>query len=256
VEPLFFGGATTPLYGVHHPPTVRRRRDAGIVLCYPAVQEYNRSHWAFRKLAGLLARRGFHVLRFDYSGTGDSAGEPEQSSVRRWCADIREAAAELTALAEVRRVSLVGFRLGGALAALASTGFEVRDLVLWEPAVDGLEHIRDLRGIQRWKLGLTSNPPRVGPRELLGYSFPPALQADIGGIGLDDLSGCRAERVLLYAGEERPAYRRLAARLGDRPDGGFRFELVAEEPAGRLDGVLLSTRIQEAIAEGLGGPDS
>jgi uncharacterized protein len=254
VEPIFFGSATAQLYGVHHPPVVRRRRDAAVLLCYPAVQEYNRSHWAFRKLAGLLARSGFHVLRFDYSGTGDSAGDLAGASVGRWCADIREAAAELTELAGVRRVSLVGFRLGAALAALASTTpLAVHDLVLWEPAVDGREHIRELRRVQRWKRGVTNHPPRLGRHEMLGHALPCELRAGIESIGLDDLARCRAQRVLLFAAEERPAHRRLASRLQERPEGGFHLGIVREEASDRLDGVLLSSRIQQAIAAELAG---
>jgi pimeloyl-ACP methyl ester carboxylesterase len=253
VEPLFFGSATSRLFGVHHPPLVRRRCDIGVVLCSPAVQEYNRTHWAFRKLACLLARQGFHVLRFDYYGSGDSAGEPDQASVARWCLDIREACEELKELAETRRVSLVGFRLGAALAALATTtnGLEVRDLVLWEPAVRGSDHVRELRRIQRWKQCLTNHPPRIGPHELLGYPFPPALCADIEGIGLHDVCRCRAERVLLFATEERAEHFEVCARVRDRAGGAVRYEIVREEAADRLDGVLLSTRIQKAITAAL-----
>jgi pimeloyl-ACP methyl ester carboxylesterase len=225
-----------------------------VLLCPPAVQEYNRTHWAFRKLASLLAREGFHVLRFDYFGSGDSAGEPEQAGVERWCADIREAACELQDLAETRRVSVVGFRLGAALAALATREVPaVRDLVLWEPAVSGRLHVRELREIQRSKLRLTTNPARTGPDELLGYAFPTALRADIERIGIDELAGCQAERVLLFATERRAEHLALCARLRDRGGVAVRHDTVREDASDRLDGVLLSTRVQQAIATALAG---
>jgi len=43
---------------------------------------------ALRTLAALLAREGFHVLRFDYYATGDSAGESSEGSLSEWRANI------------------------------------------------------------------------------------------------------------------------------------------------------------------------
>ena len=95
MKPVYFGKTGKQLFGVYHEPQARRAVDAAVLLCYPLVQEYMRTHWALRKLAGLLAREGHHVLRFDYTGTGDSTGDVETGSVTQWCADIRLAAAEL-----------------------------------------------------------------------------------------------------------------------------------------------------------------
>ena len=59
--------------------------------CQPLGHEYIRAHRTFNQLAAGLARAGFPVLRFDYSGTGDSSGADEMGSVKRWMADVREA---------------------------------------------------------------------------------------------------------------------------------------------------------------------
>ena len=77
MQPAFFGTSDKPLLGLYHPPTGPRAREVGVLLCYPGPQEYMSCHWAFRKLAALLAREGFHCFRFDYYGTGDSGGEGE-----------------------------------------------------------------------------------------------------------------------------------------------------------------------------------
>src|SRR5919201_1417748 len=99
----------------------------GIVLCYPGPQEYNVAHLAFRKLAGLLARRGWHVLRFDYRGTGDSAGASDEGDPTLWIQDLRAAVAELKDIAGISAVSVVGLRLGAAVAALdCAQGLSVR----------------------------------------------------------------------------------------------------------------------------------
>ena len=107
VQPLLFGRSPNRLFGAYHAPRARRAVECAAVLCPPLVQEYMRTHWALRKLGGLLAARGAHALRFDYTGTGDSAGDLDGASVEAWCADVRAAAAELADLAGVRRVSLV-----------------------------------------------------------------------------------------------------------------------------------------------------
>src|SRR5438477_9777770 len=133
MKPFFFGPSAQPRFGLLHPPAGERARRAGVLLCYPGVQEYNISHWAFRKLAGLLSRAGFPVLRFDWAGTGDSAGAPESGRVAAWLEDVALAAQELKDSAEVERVSVIGMRLGAALAARAvAGGVAAEDLVLWE----------------------------------------------------------------------------------------------------------------------------
>src|SRR4051794_18965963 len=107
MKPLFFGESSRQLFGAYEPPRPGSARKHAALLCYPGVQEYNMSHWAFRKLAVQLAREGLHVLRFDYYGTGDSAGTTQDGSPDRWIADIRTAARELVDLSGVRTLSIV-----------------------------------------------------------------------------------------------------------------------------------------------------
>jgi alpha/beta superfamily hydrolase len=121
MNPIFFGPSERQLYGVYHPPR-GAPRDLGVLLCYPAPQEYMRTHWAMRRLATLLSQRGFHVLRFDYYATGDSAGESSEAALGTWSRDIGLAASELRDVAGVGTVSAVGLRLGATLAAQATAG--------------------------------------------------------------------------------------------------------------------------------------
>src|SRR6185503_11019550 len=57
-----------------------------------------------------------------WAGTGDSAGESGGGRVSTWVEDVALAAQELKDSAEVERVSVVGMRLGAALAARAVAG--------------------------------------------------------------------------------------------------------------------------------------
>ena len=79
----------------------------------------------WRILAERLAGVGFDVLRFDYEGTGDSAGDPEEPGrLEAWIGNIERVVEEARALAGASEVALVGLRIGATLAlqAAASRG--------------------------------------------------------------------------------------------------------------------------------------
>src|ERR1700692_718420 len=66
MKPIVFGGR----FGWLHPGN----GDRGVVLCNSFGHEYVWTHKGMRRLADELSARGIWVLRFDYRGTGDSAG--------------------------------------------------------------------------------------------------------------------------------------------------------------------------------------
>jgi uncharacterized protein len=146
MNPFFFGSSADPLYGVYHPAVQEGDEAMAAVLCYPMGIEYMRAHRAFRQLTTLLVRAGVHVLRFDYHGTGDSAGEGEEVSLDRWAEDVELAVGELKDNAGMDRISLVGLRLGGAVAAQAAARrTDIDRLVLWDPVVLGSAYLDELR---------------------------------------------------------------------------------------------------------------
>nr|WP_272491458.1 alpha/beta fold hydrolase [Corallococcus exercitus] len=209
------------------------------------------THWAFRKLAGMLAREGFHVFRFDYYGTGDSAGEVHEGRVATWVQDIRLAATELQDLTGVQRVALVGLRLGAALAVRAATeGLSTAALVLWEPLVQGDAWIQELELLQARRATRTLYPQPESPlevrQELLGFAFPRALRDDILALDLAALPAWPATRTHLVAGAPRPEYQRLQERL-ESTGLPFQHHLVPEEGAGGQESALLSNRILQTI---------
>jgi pimeloyl-ACP methyl ester carboxylesterase len=255
--PSFFGKSDAPLFGVYHPPRGGAPTDTGILLCYPAPQEYMRTHWAFRKLALLLAKEGFHVFRFDYFGTGDSAGDSANGSLETWRANVSAAAQELRDLASVSRISAVGFRLGASLAATA--GISLADLVLWEPVVRGLVYLGELETIQARRLALDLQPPwraAERPAELLGFPFPASMEEEIRGLDLVGSPVPRAVRTTIMVSEDRPIFRELHRSLSDR-GANVTFRHVPDEvEAGRsaeLQAALLSNAMLTAIAARLAG---
>ncbi|MEM1433799.1 MAG: alpha/beta hydrolase [Pseudomonadota bacterium] len=137
MEPLFFDTARRQLYGVYHPPAMLRTASAGVVLCYPIGEEYMRIHRAFRWLAERLAARGFHVLRFDYDGTGNSAGNLESTSFPAWQDNVLSAVDELRSISGAEQLSLIGLRIGALLAAASAAAARCHSLVLWDPVPSG-----------------------------------------------------------------------------------------------------------------------
>jgi len=186
-EPFFFGPDEAALFGVYHEargPNSRGPR-MGIVFCQPLAQEYVRAHAALAALASRVARAGFHVLRFDYAGCGDSHGE--QCTLGSCERDIALAVKELRQGAAVERVWLFGLRLGASLAATAAELSGADGVVLWEPVVRGESHIQDLR---RQQLGWST--AQCEPRgrssengeEILGFWLSRALCREIAALDL------------------------------------------------------------------------
>ena len=111
MNPFFFGDSDAPLYGVYHPPTGSPRNE-GVVLCASFGQEAMRSHRALRQLGLLLAKKGYHVLRFDYRGAGDSGLDMWDVDAQMWQQDVDTAIVELREMSGVDKISVVGLRVG------------------------------------------------------------------------------------------------------------------------------------------------
>jgi pimeloyl-ACP methyl ester carboxylesterase len=141
-----FGTGARRLFGLYLPPRSQLQRGRAAVLCAPWGQEYLKAHRSMRQLGAQLSASGFHVLRFDYYGTGDSAGDMMDASVADWEQDIVFAMEELRDISGVERVSLVGLRLGSTLAArvAAARPSAVSELVLWDAIISGEDYLREM----------------------------------------------------------------------------------------------------------------
>lgn len=132
---FYFNSAGRQLYGLYYPPR-GQPNGTGVVVCNGFGKEFEIARTALSVTCRDLAERGYSCLRFDYGGYGDSAADFEEATVTSMCADIEAALGELWRRSSVRRLGLVGIRLGGTLAALvAARRPEVTRLVLWEPLV-------------------------------------------------------------------------------------------------------------------------
>ena len=217
MQPFYFGTSQKQLFGVYHAPDGKSARQSAILLCQPLGHEYLRAHRAFRNLAVSLAGQGFHVLRFDYFGCGDSGGEQEQATIEQCLSDLSTAVEELKDTAGVPRVSLVGLRLGATMAALtASRRQDIDRIVLWDPVLDGRQYLDDLRELHdswfRDRMGpaAAANPDR---QELLGFPLTETIVRQLAEATLTPLPVLRARAAWLMVSEEQTCYQPLHASL-------------------------------------------
>ena len=165
-----------------------------VLLCNPFGQEAIRAHRFYRVLGDRLCAAGFDVVRFDYFGSGDSSGDDEAF-------DLQGAVDDTVAIADwarshhaAARLSLLGLRLGGSVAMLASEKLALRPsrLLLFEPVLDGARYIEQLLELNartlsqlfgsRWRLDAdlrARNLPRAGEDECLGFVLGAALKRQL-----------------------------------------------------------------------------
>ena len=229
MNPIYFGTAPRSLFGVYHPPKAAQARATGVVLCYPFGQEYMRAHRAFRQMALLLTKAGFHVLRFDYFGTGDSSGETHEVSLAQWVADAGAAADELKETAEVKRIAFVGLRLGAAVAALAaSSRDDVDQVVLWDPAVRGADYLAEILEERTDSVGNSrSSALSDGTAGVMGFPVTAALRSDLAAMDLASIGAPAGSGRLVVASHDRAEYRALGQLKVERAQ--VRYELVPSE---------------------------
>ena len=220
--PLYFGTPERPTFGFYHPPAGSRLRGTGVLLCNPLGDDLIRAHRPFRHLAEELSAAGFPVLRFDFDGTGDSAGdERDPNRVATWRADIGRAAAELRARSGVERLALVGLRLGGTFAALGAADLGGVDaLVLWSAYDSGGAFVSEATKAHKMLVMLqptsfSGGPPASDGQEALGFLLATQTITDLEAVDLLSLSRSPAKRTLVLDTANVETDSPLCAKLRD-----------------------------------------
>jgi dienelactone hydrolase len=191
-------------------------------------EEGRAAHRTFRRLAEELAAAGIVALRFDYDGTGDSAGlQDDPDRVPSWLRSI-EAAREYLLDLGAPHVGAVGMRLGATLAAWQAASTPFSALVCWDPCLSGRTFLRE--GEALYGFGEAGREvPDDGLRHTPGFQYDAATAAGLRGLDLARLPADRplADRVLLLARADRPVlpgllgrFEQEAARLDRRPATG------------------------------------
>jgi predicted alpha/beta hydrolase len=207
-RPLYFGNEARALFGWLHLPA-HSAASIGLVICNAFGHEALCSHRSVRHFAERAARQGIPTLRFDYDGTGDSAGHDlEADRLVAWIASAGAAADELRAATGVARVCFAGIRLGAAIATLAALErTDVAGLIAIAPVLSGKAYVRELRLLTR-AMEAKSNSTNSGRPDLLqaaGFALTAQTQESLHEIDLKRLAKPPAAQILILDRAELPA---------------------------------------------------
>jgi pimeloyl-ACP methyl ester carboxylesterase len=194
MNPFYFGTSERRLFGIYEPARSAGGRVRAAVICNPWGAEYVHAHRSLRHLAAKLSSAGYHTLRFDYFGTGDSGGESEEGDLAGWESDTATALAELRDIAGSSRVALIGLRLGANIAArvAACHAGDVDALLLWDPIRDGDRYLSSLLQGETRGGGV-----RVAADDLNGFPLPPRIQREIAAVDVGSLAESLPPRSLV-----------------------------------------------------------
>lgn len=168
------------LFGVLHLP--ERNPAPAVALCHGFTGHKAEAHRLFVHAARAFAQAGVVALRFDFRGSGDSAGEFRDMTISREIEDASAALDFLQERAEVDpgRLGVLGLSMGGCVAAcLAGQDPRVRALALWAPA---------------------AHPERIAEHIAPGFGPGPVMDMDGWDLGRAFLEDAAALRPLEAAG--------------------------------------------------------
>jgi pimeloyl-ACP methyl ester carboxylesterase len=220
MTPFYFGTDARRLFGIHETAARTGRGTRAAVLCQPWGAEYLNAHRAIRHLALKLAAAGWHALRFDYFGTGDSAGEAMEGDLAGWEADIGLAMAEARDIIGGGPVALIGLRLGATLAARVARQRprDIHRLVLWDPVIRGADYLADLDG------------PGPAARMARGTPLSAAMRRDLAAADLAPLLAAPATRTFLLT-TQPPAPAQAPAHPPEAPGkASLAHDVIAAAP--------------------------
>lgn len=189
-----------------HLPDPARAVNEVVLICPPIGFEYHHTYRCLRRMAEALADSGFHVLRLDYSGMGDSTGsELESGRLQDWLDQVVFLCGRARDIFAGHRLSLIGLRVGASLALRASSKVPVDKLVLWEPIVKGRSYFRELEAISA--LAADQDDRDESILQSAGFVMDKASAQEFKSINVQtDLAEAAFDDLLMIVGDESTAY--------------------------------------------------
>ena len=204
---------------------------------------------SFTRVANRLATAGIASVRMDFPGCGDSTEPFYRNNLTNMLADVRaaQAYAQAHVVIDPERIALVGYSMGGRLAALASTTDDYRAIVMWAPAVEngatdvvdmlgGDEQYAQMRATAEAK-GFVDFETFWGQAQQLGLQWFEDMERSM---PLDAIAAFRGDLLLIHGGEDRvvlPAVSELAvAAAGEANSVSLTIIDAADHGFGLFDG--------------------
>ncbi len=188
---------------LHASITGSEEADKNLLMLAPFGEERKCAYRLLAETAGLLAK-DFKVMRFDYSGTGESTGDHASANLSMWLADAGVARDELEGTPW-----LLGGRLGANLALRLATE-ATPGIVLWEPLATGQSFLDEMMRRKQIKEMMGGGQASSLAEELDtkweqgeavdfdGFSVGASMASDLRALDLAvDLKNCACKNVLL-----------------------------------------------------------
>ncbi|MBP3985877.1 amino acid adenylation domain-containing protein [Pseudoxanthomonas helianthi] len=232
---MFFGKPHRRLYGMWHGDGAANRN---MLIVPPLLQEGIVSQRALWTLAEALATAGTPALRFDWYGSGDSAGDSDALSLPGLQDDLAEATAWLSSASADARIRTLALRSAclPVLAAATSAG-EAVDLVLWDPVLEGagmLSAWRRTHASQFAEVGRYRKPMPVPEKddELLGFDVDPGFIDELSKLDLRRRALPAGSRLRLAVWQENPALNEyIAMQAAAGVDASLHVLATQDQPA-------------------------
>jgi len=129
--PVTFISQGHQIVGMHH----RSRGERLVILCHGFMSSKSECRRLFVETGRAFAAEGLDVLRFDFYGSGDSAGDFGDSLISLYIANLHDAIAWARGLG-FARIAVLGHSMGGATAVLTLAESPVDALVTWSAVPD------------------------------------------------------------------------------------------------------------------------
>ncbi len=183
IEPLYFGQPDRALCGFWHATAVNQHDP--LLICAPLLQDGIVSYRSLWVLAESLSTRGMPCLRFNWFGSGDSAGSSEQLRFESLLQDLKYADQEITRRMPARKTRRILAIRSAALPVLqyAAASDDPLELWLWEPELNGAELVTRWQAMHKSQLSEVGRyleaKPLADDSECLGFKIDNVFLAQL-----------------------------------------------------------------------------
>lgn len=231
-QPLWLGEPDRQRYAALHRPAAAEAM-RGVLLVAPLLHEQPRSRRFITEVASAFAAQGVAALRFDFFGSGDSAGAAGEMRLSTLHEDLRLAYDALRAHSGASKVAVLAWRAGALVAwEWLRHGGTASELLMWEPIRGGSDWLDDLQradAVERCSPDrYTSLCPTVADAsdgQLMGYAVAPALRQAMAGLSMTATPPPAVPLWLIEraGSQERDRAQVASARAWTLPDDAPRF---------------------------------
>ena len=190
------------LFYTHHLPKNKSIKSAVIIIS-PVGPEYMHCYRSVKMLARELAEKGFHSIRYDPIGIGNSTGDLEDPDIwGKWINCVNHITTYLKNGYEIEDIVLVGLRSGCLVLSDALMVLPKVNAVFWYPYTMGAKYVRDIELLDSM---LYRNKDLSTEDDTLdggGYPVTADLKSKIKNINLKSIESSKLSNILIINSKE------------------------------------------------------